>query len=78
MVQAKGGTQLEVLTFRALGRAEEAMLFDRILEIMLCEYNTDSGVRIVRRFMWISVEAKKMASYVTSSLPNQALDASGK
>jgi hypothetical protein len=45
---------------------------------MLCENKTDSGVRIVRRFMWISVEAKKVASYVMSILPNQALDASGK
>jgi hypothetical protein len=62
MVQAKGGTQLEVLTLRAVGRAEKAMLFDRILEIMLCENKTDSGVRIVRRFMWISVEAKMVAS----------------
>ena len=78
MVQIIGGTHLEVLSLRALGRAEEVMLSDRSLEIMLCENNTDSSVRIFRRFIWISVEAKKLASYVMSSLPNQALNASGK
>jgi hypothetical protein len=62
VVQTKGGTQLEVLTLRTPGRAEEAMLFDSSLEIMLCKNNTDSGVRIFRRFIWISVKSKKLAS----------------
>ena len=62
---------MEVLTLRAPARAEEAaMLFDRSLEIMLCENNTDSGVRIFRRFIWIRVESKKLESYVLSHLPS--------